>query len=172
MSQQSTQNKPEKRQRHPKRADFAVERKAFIHSNPCTGTDWSGIARAPSLVGVSQYSERQCPDKADFPNLGKERVELCVGRGRAGNLEEHRKTDGVDHDQNAKETDILKDFAAGDPEPSPHLGHYFIFRNSIEQNAHFGFILVEYKLLRLVASGIVMRLILVPLHRDTDTGDF
>ena len=58
MRKQRGKDEREKDGSQSKRTYFALERKADTNSDPCRQTDWSGIIRAPVLVGVGQNSER------------------------------------------------------------------------------------------------------------------
>jgi hypothetical protein len=58
MRQQRGKDEWEKGQSQSQRTYFTLERKADTHGDPCRQTNWSGIIRAPGLVGVGQKSER------------------------------------------------------------------------------------------------------------------
>jgi hypothetical protein len=111
-----------KRESHPKGTDFAIfGPKASAHRNPCSETDWSGIARAPGLVGVGQNTEGQCRDKAQLDKRPHQIAEFNSVRCPDDELEVAREAGRVDDHQNAKETEILEYLAPVDPKVSPDI---------------------------------------------------
>jgi len=109
MRKQRGKDEWEKGDSQTKCTYFTLEGKADTHSDPCPQTDWSGVIRAPGLVGVGQESERECRDKTKLGQRPDNRVDLV--RPGVEHSEVHGKVDRVGDDEKAKQTNALEYFA-------------------------------------------------------------